>query len=497
MNESASQPEKRNLLPLIVLGVIVAVAIGYFVGIVPQGFVLFVLSLVFILGTAVVLHEFGHFIVAKMFKMRVETFSVGFGPRVFGKRWGTTDYRLSLIPLGGYVKLGGDESNAAVEGEGVSDIPDHERFDLRPGWQKFLVMVAGPVMNILTAVAVIWVGALMHGVPAPIVSPVVEGVAPGGSAESAGLRVGDRIVQFNGVDNPTWERIRNDALLSPEKPLPAVVERGGQRVNLSVTPLKRTENNETYGTIDFSPLPILISNVAQDSAADEAGLRANDRLVAIDDKPMWDDGEARSYIAASAGKPMKITIERNGARQDLTASTRKQSDGSERIGIGFGSLTPLKDVGPVEALGFAVHRNLEMLRMTGQAIGQIFAGERSPSESFSGPIGIGRAAATAASEAGWAGVFGMLGFLSLNLGVVNLLPIPVLDGGAIFLLLVEAILGWIGLSLTMRMRERIQQVGFVMLLLLMGFVITNDLVKEASNWRNSGQERPAATAPTK
>ncbi|MDQ3584153.1 MAG: site-2 protease family protein, partial [Acidobacteriota bacterium] len=122
-----------------------------------------ILALIAVLGPAVVIHEFGHFIVAKLFGMRVETFSVGFGPRLFGWRWGTTDYRLSLIPLGGYVKLGGDESNAPIEGAGESNIPARERFDLRPRWQKFLVMVAGPVMNILTALAIVWAGAMMSG----------------------------------------------------------------------------------------------------------------------------------------------------------------------------------------------------------------------------------------------------------------------------------------------------------------------------------------------
>jgi regulator of sigma E protease len=152
------------------------------------------LPFIFILGTAVVLHEFGHFAVAKLLGMRVETFSVGFGPRLFGWRWGTTDYRLSLIPLGGYVKLGGDESNAAVEGAGESDIPLKERFDLRPRWQKFLVMVAGPTMNILTALAIVWAGAMIAGVPVSPASPVVRYTKPGGVAEAAGLRAGDRIL---------------------------------------------------------------------------------------------------------------------------------------------------------------------------------------------------------------------------------------------------------------------------------------------------------------
>src|SRR5256885_1503540 len=158
------------------------------------------LPFILVLGAAVILHEFGHFIVAKLFRIRVETFSVGFGPRLFGKKFGHTDYRVSLIPLGGYVKLGGDESNAPIEGEGESDIPAGERFDLRPRRQKFLVMVAGPVMNILTALAIVFGGALKNGVPATP-APVVDRVAEGGVSERAGLRHGDRIVSFNGVED--------------------------------------------------------------------------------------------------------------------------------------------------------------------------------------------------------------------------------------------------------------------------------------------------------
>src|SRR3989449_1667486 len=166
--------------------------------------VIHILAFIFILGSAVILHEFGHFIVAKLFRIRVETFSAGFGPRLFGIKWGQTDYRISAIPLGGYVKLGGDESNAPIEGEGASDIPAEERFDLRPRWQRILVALAGPIMNILTALSVPFLAALIVGVqitPAPVVSAVV----PGGAAEKAGLQRGDRIVAFNGNANPKWD----------------------------------------------------------------------------------------------------------------------------------------------------------------------------------------------------------------------------------------------------------------------------------------------------
>src|SRR5437868_12706820 len=140
------------------------------------------LAFIFILGAAVVIHEFGHFAVAKLLKIRVETFSVGFGPRLFGREWGTTDYRVSAIPLGGYVKLGGDESNSPIEGEGASDIPPGEQFILRPRWQKFLVAVAGPVMNILTALAIPFIAGLLWGVPVTPTSPLVSDVLPNSAA---------------------------------------------------------------------------------------------------------------------------------------------------------------------------------------------------------------------------------------------------------------------------------------------------------------------------
>src|SRR6266571_5012698 len=152
-----------------------------------QSGIIGILAFIFILGAAVILHEFGHFIIAKLFKIRVETFSVGFGPRLFGRKYGTTDYRVSAIPLGGYVKLGGDESNAPIEGEGAPDIPPHERFDLRPRWQRISVAFAGPVMNILTALTIPFIAGLLYGVPATP-TPVVSTVLPGGAAQVAGLQ---------------------------------------------------------------------------------------------------------------------------------------------------------------------------------------------------------------------------------------------------------------------------------------------------------------------
>ncbi len=456
-----------------------------------------ILAFIFILGSAVVLHEFGHYLVAKLFKIRVETFSVGFGPRLFGKKWGQTDYRVSAIPLGGYVKLGGDESNSPIEGEGASDIPSQERYDLRPRWQRILVALAGPVMNVLTALAIPITAALMYGVPA-VPAPVVSSMASGGASETAGLLRGDRIVAFNGIEHPKWDTIRGDALLSPGHPLPVIVERNGQRVPLTITPVPHTEDGETAGFLDFLPdygdVPVVVREVTSDSPASEAGLQVGDRLVAIDGERVRSAEQVTQYISQHKSQPITVTIKRGDRQMDLTATARRLPDGKERLGFGPTEDIPLIPVGIAGATKYAVNINLELLRLTGKALGQFFSGQRSARNTLSGPVGIYKAAASSVEKNGWEGLFTMLAFLSLNLGIFNLLPIPVLDGGAIFIMLIEGALGTVGLKLSLGVRDRIQQVGFVMVLLLMVFVITNDVLKY---FTRGPSDKPAVTAPGK
>ncbi|HKC64930.1 MAG TPA: RIP metalloprotease RseP [Pyrinomonadaceae bacterium] len=496
MSDEANKAKSRVPFALIVaIGILAFAIIAWFKGYVNFGSVKGLLAFIFILGAAVVIHEFGHFIVAKLLKIRVETFSVGFGPRLWGRKWGTTDYRVSAIPLGGYVKLGGDESNAPIEGEGATDIPPEEQFMLRPRWQKFLVAVAGPVMNILTALMIPLVGGLMYGVPITP-APVVKSIAPGSAAQTAGLQKGDRIISFNGNENPKWDTIRGDSMLSPEKPLPMIVERNGEKLQLTIAPDKSVENGEAIGVLGFQPdygnVPIIITRIAANSPAEQAGLQAHDRIISIGGEPVTSSEQVIEYVRQHPTEPINLVIERQGQHKELTV-TGRMADG--KLGIYPAEEVPFESVGLIGTLRYSVDYNLEILRLTGKAIGQLFSGERSARNTFSGPIGIYDAASQAVNEAGWGGIFSMLGFLSLSLGIFNLLPIPVLDGGAIFLLLVEAILAVGGWKLSMRVRERIQQVGFVLLLLLMGFVITNDLLKKVS--RNSDENKPQATATPK
>jgi regulator of sigma E protease len=461
-----------------------------------MSYLLYLLGFIFILGSAVVLHEFGHFIVAKLFKIRVETFSVGFGPRLFGKKWGHTDYRVSAIPLGGYVKLGGDESNAPLEGAGAQDIPPEEMFNLRPRWQRVLVALAGPVMNVITALAIPFAGAFIYGVPATP-APVVYEMKRGGAAETAGLQQGDRIVSFNGTNNPTWDVITGDALLSPGRPLPLVVNRNGSNISLTITPTPRVENGDTAGFLDFYPdyggLPVVIVDVAQDSPAAEAGLKESDRFISIGGQDVRSSEQVTEYIRSHDAQKIPITVERDGQNVQLTTNERRING---KLGIAVTEQFPLNPATISSAGKYACDSNLQILRLTGKALGQVFTGQRSVRNTLSGPIGIYQATQKSIEKLGWDGVFGMLGFLSLNLGIFNLLPIPVLDGGAIFLLLIEGLLALIGLSISAAVRDRIQQVGFVMVLLLMVFVLTNDFIKTFGGNREPAKP-PAASAPAK
>lgn len=459
-------------------------------------YVISALAFIFILGSAVVLHEFGHFVVAKLLKIRVETFSVGFGPRLFGKKWGDTDYRVSAVPLGGYVKLGGDESNAPIEGDGAANIPEHQRFDLRPRWQRILVALAGPVMNVITALSIPFIGAMIYGVPLSS-APIVSYVSQGGAAQVAGLQPGDHIVNFNGTENPGWEAISGDALLSPGQSIPIVVDRNGQRVTTTITPSGIDEGGDLIGSLDFVPdnggYPVTLRVVVPDSPAAKGGLQVGDRIVAIKGDPVRSAEHVTKFIREHKHEPITLTIERNGAKQDITASAAKLPDGTERLGFTPADDFPLTRPTIGGAAGFAVRSNLEILSLTGKALGQVFVGKRSVRNTLSGPIGIYEASAKSVERLGWTGVFNMLAILSLNLGIFNLLPIPVLDGGAIFILLIEGALAPMGWKLSMRVRERIQQVGFVAVILLMVFVITNDVMKKFS--RPSQTQTPAATTP--
>jgi regulator of sigma E protease len=443
---------------------------------------LVILAVIFVLGVAINIHEFGHFAVAKLLGMRVDAYSFfGLGPRIWGKKIGHTDYRISAIPLGAYVKLYGDEATGPLEGKDEQSevVPESELYELRPRWQKFLVMIGGPFMNLMLALAIPFAGALMYGLPS-MPAPIIEFVKASGAAEQAGIKTGDRIVNFDGMENPTWERIEHDAMIAPEREVPVTVERGGERVNLTVKPSKTMRGENAIGELDLLPAtdaePVIVGTIEPTMPAAQV-LQKGDRVIAFNDTAVRNTATLPEMIRQTKGTPFKLTVERNGERKvvDINAV---EKDGVFRIGVGF-ARDEIKNREPAniaQAASFAVHSNLEIIRLTGKVFGQLFTGQRSVKEAgVAGPIGIVQIIAQVVREQGFVGLISILALISLNLGVFNLLPIPMLDGGQIAVLGIEGFLGLFGLTLSMNVKEKIQLVGLAVILLLMVTTIFFDI----------------------
>ena len=445
-----------------------------------------ILAVIFVLGVAINIHEFGHFIVAKLLGMRVEAYSFfGLGPRIWGFKYGDTDYRISAIPLGAYVKLYGDEATASLEGgesEGET-VPDSELYELRPKWQKSLVMIGGPFMNIVLALAIPFTIALVQGVPA-VPSPVVGFVKEGGAADKAGVQVGDRIVAFDGTKNPTWMRVQEDAFLLPEKETPVTVERDGKQISLQITPTQIEQDGNKIGSLDIAPdtgvEPVVVSGVRSDMPAGNSGLQIGDQITSVNGKTIKNGLDMKTVVNEAKESPLTLVVNRNGETKEITTNAKKSDSGDYLIGIEFNSgLSTARDtVGIGGAMQYAFDANWRILRLTGKAFGQMFAGERSVKEGgVAGPIGIVQIIAQIVRQAGFLGLFPILMVISLNLGIFNLLPIPLLDGGQIALLAIEGLLGLFGLTLSMAIKEKIQLAGLAIILVLMVVVFYFDIVR--------------------
>lgn len=432
---------------------------------------------VIILCAMVVIHEFGHFIVAKLLGIGVETFSVGFGPRLLGFRLGETDYRLSAVPLGGYVKFRG-ENLEMIQGKSEGSI---DEFLAHPKWKRFLVAVAGPVFNIVTALAIPTVAILIGFQDSVYRSQemIVGVVRPGSAAEAAGLLRGDRILGYGTNQSPNWDDFMLDVKVRPNEDLPLKIERNGQVLTPVVKLQSETMEKEVVGSIGIEPYldSVKVAHVVSNSAAERAGLKAGDRILAVSEEPITAWTQFKDALKRSNGQAISLRVERAGAPVDLQATPQKDATGDFKLGFSPDFSTYVKTSSLATAMKYGWDYNWRIMRMTGTMLKQIFAGQRSVRNALSGPIGIAEVTADTYKAAGWSGTIELMGILSLNLGVFNLLPIPVLDGGMILLLIVEGLLGLIGITLTMNMRERFQQVGFVIVMLLMGFVIVNDVVR--------------------
>lgn len=427
-----------------------------------------ILGALIVLGVIIVIHEAGHFLVAKLFRIRVETFSIGFGPRVLGYRYGDTDYRISALPLGGYVKMSGENPGDEITG-------DPDEFMSKPKWQRFLVAFAGPAMNGVLAV-VLLVGLYMYGTDVPefLQGEARVGIVMEGSpAETAGIQAGDLILEFDGEENPTWREVETTVILSPDQPIEVTLERQGEVVETSVTPERQPRTEAGYSGMG-PHIRVVVRGYSQpDSPAERAGLLPGDEIVGVGEVDLRISSDSiLDVIQEIPGDVFSITVLRGDETLTLDVEPEMGEDGVRMIGIEIPAPTIMIKLGFMDAVARSIRTNANDAMLIFEILGRLIRRETSL-RTLDGPIGIVNYSGQA-FQAGLTTLVRFMALISLNLGVINLLPIPILDGGVMLLLLIEGIMRQ---DLSLAVKERIVQVSFVFLLTLIVFVIYNDVVK--------------------
>lgn len=430
----------------------------------------FAASFLVVLGPLVFFHELGHFLAARYFGIGTPIFSFGFGPRLFGIRRGGTDYRFSLIPLGGYVSMQGDET--ATERTGAP-----EEFLSRPRWQRVIVYLAGPVFNIILAIAVGTLMFAMYGkdeVRTPSTFPTVAEVEAGSTAEAAGIRVGDKLVSIAGKDARDTQVQVDEVVLSPGTTKTVEIERDGARRSLALDTGRDPKYHlgaPGWRLYQESPGAPRIETVLPGEPADRAGLRRGDLVLGVDDRKPVGEVELRALLSASPGREVQLLVEREG--QELRLPVTPRDDGGRgRIGVEFRLAGRVhRDLGIGEAFVASLEMNWGVTESVFLTLKKLFRAEISV-RAFSGPIEIARVSREAVR--GFEPFLAFMTLISLQLGLLNLLPIPVLDGGHILILAMEGIARR---DFSEKLKERVIMAGFVFLIAFFGVVIYFDVIK--------------------
>ena len=436
-----------------------------------QSFLISVATVAAVLGVLVLIHEFGHYAVAKFFGVRVEVFSIGFGKRLIGFKRGDTDYRISAIPLGGYVKMSGENPMEQRTG-------DPAEFMSHPRWQRFLIAIAGPVMNIALAIGVLTAVYMVHYErPAFLDQPAVIGwVLPGSPADKAGIQLGDKIVNIDGKPDPTWETVFDQVLLNPGQAMAVTVRRGSETLTKSVTPPKDGPNEIGANPGWSADQPSTITHVEPGMPAAKAGIQVGDEIVALNGTTVHSMDAVLHFLQQNKDKPVDTTVLRKGQRVSLTITpVQTDVDGQKMYRIGIGHSEPVRVLKLPLSAAFSrsLADNKRYSQLIVDLVGKLI--ERKVSmKQIDGPISIARVSGEMVQQPGWTPILSLLAAISLNLGIFNLLPIPIMDGGVILLLLLE---GLMRRDISLRIKERIYQAAFVFLLLFAAMVIYNDLGK--------------------
>ena len=435
------------------------------------GFFEDVLWLLVLIGVMINLHELGHFWAARFFDVKVDAFSFGFGPRLFGFRRGETDYRFSLLPIGGYVKMAGEQ--------GMEENADDPRsFAAKPRWQRLIILFAGPFMNVVLAVGVL-TGLYMvkyQRVADSDQEAVIGHVMPDSPAAKGGLQDGDRIVGLDGQKNPTWEDVDLKELTGAYRPMHLIIERGGKTFPAVVTPVLNDRIGAGFAGWDERG-QIQLATVEPGYPADKAGLKKGDLLIAVNGVPIHSVFKFQEITKGSGGKPIEIQFRRNGQMQTVTVNpVFAKLDGPQRWMIG---VMPQQKLNLItsrlslpDAFAESVHQNGKSALLIVQFLKGVVERRMSP-KNFTGPIGIAQLSGDAARE-GPSAFFMLMSMVSLNLAIFNLLPIPILDGGQILLLLIEMVMQR---DMSLNVKEAVFKVGFVCIMVIVAFVLYNDISK--------------------
>lgn len=435
---------------------------------------------VVVLGVLVAFHEFGHFLMARWVGVRVLKFSLGFGPKLAGRQIGETEYLVSAVPLGGYVKLFGEDESDAISPEEQRRSFSHQNL-----WNKVLIVAAGPGFNFLLAY-LIFAAWLATGAPLFVPSfkdltPDVEAMKSGSPADTAGMKPGDRVLRVNEKDISTRMELFDAVAKSNGKPLTLDVRRGAHIKTLVVTPAGTTVREDGKDVVVYSlgieeTAPV-ITAVMNGSPAMAAGFKEGDRVVAIEGQPVHTWSQMTGIVKESPNRPLKVEVNRNGQVVPLTVTPALEKISANgktveigKIGVSGPGRSLIRASNPVTAVWHGLEATWGWTELTAVGIYKMIAGEIS-SKNIGGPLTIASISGEAGAQ-GMSSVVFLIAILSINLGVLNLLPIPILDGGHLLFFAIEAVMRK---PLADRQREIAQQVGLLLLVCIMVFAFWNDI----------------------
>ena len=430
------------------------------------------LAFVFVLGVLVFVHELGHFLAAKRVGIKVLKFQLGFNPTIVSFRRGDTEYSIGALPLGGYVKMAGETPEDGPTG-------NKDEFLSKSKWERFQVLIMGPVMNLVLAVVLLAV-VLYQGAEVPVYQdqpPVVGAVTPDSPAAKADIRRGDRVLTVANRRVETWEQFFIAVGTRPNREVTITLNRGGNELARQVTPGIVPDSKYEIGDIGVWPdAHPNVPRVTAGEPADKAGIKPGDVILEINDEPIVLPSQLVGIIGRHTGKPITVTVRREGERRDFTITPITGCTGvvgdQGCIGVGLGEETKQIQPGVFQAVVMSVRRNVEMTVLILDTIWGLLTRETSPKQ-LMGPVAIAQLSGESA-QLGWIALFSLMASISLNLGLLNLMPVPVLDGGHIFIMALE---GVARRDFSMRVKEKMLLAGFVVLMMLMVTAIYNDLTR--------------------